>query len=126
MHRAILTLAVAAIFLFHAQAAPRGGGFGLMAKVPSGSEESPGTYDLDKKMTFPAGQRACVIVTGRGPDAPPTNLTLLILDEKGQIIASDQGTYNLVAVWYPKRDAVCTIRILNPDSHIHNAFVSVK
>ena len=126
MGRVILILLTAAFFLVSAQAGPIGGGFGRKVKVPAGTEDAPGSADLDKKVTFQAGQRACVILTGREPEAPPAKLTLLILDEKGKIVASDQGAYNLVAVWYPNRDMTCAIRVLNPDSHDHGVFLSVK
>lgn len=124
MKRALSLLFVLA-FLLTAHAGPRDGGFGMEIKIPGGSEERPGSHDMEKKVTFVAGQRACVIVTGSNKNIS-SNLSLLIHDEKGKLVASDQGAYNLVAVWYPNRDMTCTIRVLNPDSHEHLVFVSVK
>lgn len=128
MSRKLAGIAAALLFmsLLSAVAGPRGGGFGRFAELSSGSKEDPAVTTLDEKLTFVVGQRAAVIVTGRQSGVPPGELGLRIRDEKGQIVASDDGAYNLAAIWYPSRDMTCSIQILNYDSYKRRVFVTVK
>jgi hypothetical protein len=120
-------LAAIAFLQANSVGGPKDGGWTEPLELPAGSPDNPSFKDLSKKVTFAAGQRACVIVTGRdGNKSPEADLKLLILDAKNNEVAGDHGAYNLVAVWYPKEDMTVTVRVLNPDSHEHLVFVSVK
>jgi hypothetical protein len=106
-------------------AGPVGGAEELVIRLPAGSQDKPSEHELAK--VFTAGQRACVIVVGRVTEAPlPEEFRLLIFDDKDQLVASDQGAAELVAVWYPRRQASYRIRILNPDDHEQEVLVSVR
>jgi hypothetical protein len=80
---------------------------------------------LDHPVTFAAGQRACVIVVGQG-EVATEDLRLLIIDETGAVLASDAGAYDLAAIWYPKKETTCRIRVLNGDGHEQRVRVTVK
>jgi hypothetical protein len=102
----------------------KGGGWAESVSLPEGGNEAPSTGQLSKKVTFLAGQRACVIAVGA--DSPEANLVLIVEDETGNVVARDEGAFNLIACWYPNRDMTVTVRLENPDDHPHVMMVCVK
>jgi hypothetical protein len=123
VHVALLALGLSLADV--AYAGPVGGGFSQMIQVPAGDAAQPGESELKTSVTFAAGQRACVIVVGRSE--PATNdLRLVVLDEAGAVVAADSGAYELAAIWYPRRDMTCRIRVLNGDGHEQQVMVTVR
>lgn len=111
-------------------AGPIGGGMQTEVKISAGGDvELPagGGPDFPKQITFAKGQRACVIVTGLDIDHDTDLLKLEVVDQAtGAVVARDEGAYNLVAIWYPRRDMTCTIRVSNDSREEHRVYISVK
>ncbi len=114
MMRAFLMLCGVLMLLaggFAVQAAPLEGMKSFREKVPGGSIK---TY----KVSYKAGERACVIVIG--DHQPVVHLGLKVEDARGTLVGDDSNGRDICAViWYPPRDGEYTISVAVP--HIPGA-----
>jgi hypothetical protein len=87
-------------------------------RIPEGARAR-----IDKE--FRGGERACVIV--KGDHDPVVDLELSVYDQKGNLVAEDKGGGDFVAViWYPPRNAVYRIQIVNPGQAYNDLYISLK
>jgi hypothetical protein len=111
---------------------------GLMLAIPGSGGGSPldGKHSLDPQRIpkgarlrfekeFRGGERACVIV--KGDHKPVVDLSVSVYDQKGNLIAKDDAGGDFVtAIWYPPRDAIYRIDIVNPGADYNDCYISLK
>ncbi len=106
---------------------PQAPGLGspLTAKHSLRTQKSPEGARVAYKESFRGGERACVIV--KGDHKPVVNLEIAVYDQKGNLVAKDNGGGDYVAaIWYPPRDGLYKIEIFNPGEAWNACYISVK
>ncbi len=77
---------------------------------------------------FRGGERAAVLVAGKGKMPPPIQLT--VYDDSGKVVAEEKGQnpsgFMVAVVWYPARDADYRLEIRTLDSRVNKCFVTIK
>jgi hypothetical protein len=102
-----------------------GGGSPLEGKISLGVQRVAKQGRLRFEKEFRAGERACVIV--RGDHKPVVDLSLAVFDEKGNLIGKDASGGDFVSViWYPPRDAVYRVEIVNPGEEYNDCYISLR
>ena len=103
------TIALFALFALTALFTPQVNASPLTGCKASSTSVKAHTTDVFT-VTFRAGERACVIVSGDGD----TDLDLFVYDENGNLIASDTDTGDdCVATWNPRWTGKFTIKVKN-------------
>ncbi len=93
--------------------------------------EPKAAFEFTEK--FRGGERACVIVRGdhksevRGDPDSEVDLGVHVFDQHSNPVIKVENSGDLVsAIWYPARDAVYKIKIVNPGPTTNNCYISLK
>ncbi len=104
---------------------PASGGSSPLKGKHAAKEKISEQSALPLEMEFKGGERACVIV--RGDHRPVVDLRVTVYDAQGKVVAKDDRGGDIVTViWYPPRDAVYRIEIVNPGEAYNVCYVSFK
>lgn len=121
MKRIVLFLAVGSALCF----ATLGSSSPLTGKRNLGVKRIEGTDFITFKEKFRGGERACILV--KGDHNPVVDLGVAVYDEKDRLVVKDEGGGEYVAaIWYPPRDAVYKIKIVNSGTQHNMCYISMK
>jgi hypothetical protein len=97
----------------------------LTGKRNLGVKRIEGTDFITFKEKFRGGERACILV--KGDHNPVVDLAVAVYDENDRLVVKDDaGGEYVAAIWYPPRDAVYKIKILNSGTQHNMCYVSLK
>jgi hypothetical protein len=120
MKRVIILGLILAAFL-----ADPGTGSPLKGKASLGFKKMEKESAIEFEEIFRGGERACVIV--QGDHNPIVDLELSVFDSRGKLVAKEERSGDLLAaIWYPPRDAVYKIRLVNPGTDFNVVYISLK
>jgi hypothetical protein len=112
--------------LFLLSAAPIGDGAPIAGVFAKEVEIGPEPWKQVKR--FRGGERAAVLVAGKGKMPPPVHVA--VYDDNGKIVAEEKGRapsgFMVAVAWYPARDADYRIEIRTLDSRENKCYVTIK
>ena len=121
MKRTVFLLACLLLFLWTAL----GSSSPLTGKRNLGRKKIEGSDFIFFKEKFRGGERACVLV--KGDHDPVVDLSVAVYDEKDRLVVQDNaGGEYVAAIWYPPRDAVYKVKIINSGAQHNMCYISLK